>query len=117
MTYQESPHKHQSHFLHFLPPDYVALKVSGEERKFGVITLENEVLSVVYQTLVPAFGGYLAREPIYGSPKYCANATKNHRKHLKRYKSMPHLVFFSSSEAAEMAGFRRCKKCITEKNA
>jgi hypothetical protein len=114
MTYKEHRHKHQSEILSFLPSDYEALKREGDEKKYGVITLENEALSVVYQTLAPALGGYLADEPIYGNPKYCPNATRNHRKHLKQYGTMPHLVFFASTEAAELAGFRRCQSCKTD---
>jgi hypothetical protein len=111
MTYTETEHSHQSKSLKFLPEDYVPFQRTDEgERVYGVIVIADGEYGVDYQNELPVFGGYLARESFYGSPKYCANATRHHRKHLAEYGEMPHLVFFNSAEVAEELGFCRCSK-------
>lgn len=114
MTYKDTPHPHQSEYLSFLPPDYLPLSLAYGVLRFGVITLLRDVLYVAYQETLPQFGGYIAKESIYGNPQYCPNATKQHKKHMDLYGVMPHLVFFDSSEAAVTAGFRACQRCLGE---
>jgi hypothetical protein len=114
VTYKDHIHPHQSEFLPFLPADYVPIEVAPPILRFGVITFVEHVLSVVYQDQLPLFGGYIAEESIYGNAKYCPNATLQHKKHQEQYGFMPHLVFFASKDAAEAAGFRRCRRCVAE---
>lgn len=114
VSYKENPHFHQSTVLEFLSPDYVPLaKNEGGDFIYGVIGFKNGWF-VSYQSQKPEFGGYLSvKENIYGSPTYCPNATRNHKKHLQIYGALPHLVYFDSEETAVKAGFRRCKVCKT----
>lgn len=113
MTFKENPHPNQSESLPFLPQDYQPLKIDKKgNKKFGVISLINKELKIVYQKDIPSFGGYISREEnVYGSPTYCPNATHYHRKHMEIYGEMPHLVFFDSEKTAKKVGFRKCKVC------
>lgn len=112
MTYKEYPHPHQSDLISCIPEDYVPLTETGEgEKTYGVVTWNGSSFDVSYRNELPAFGGYIARESVYGNPTYCPNATKQHKKHLETYGSMPHLVFFGDEESAIQAGFRRCLRC------
>lgn len=109
---KEANHFHQSDKLTFLDSDYVPYsKDNGGLRTYGVISFIDGEWVVNYTHEIPQFGGYIAKESIYGNPEYCPNATRQHRIHRAEYGSMPHLVFFDSSESAEQAGFRRCKRC------
>lgn len=113
MTYKESPHRHQSELLDFLPNNYNPYKKVDGVRIFGVLFLENGIVSVKYQNETPLFGGYISdKENIYGNSTFCRNATRNHIKHLRLYGEMPHLVFFETEETAKKAGFRKCKVCL-----
>lgn len=113
MTYKESPHPHQSDMLDFIPEDYIAYaKDEAGNKTYGVLSWSGSDFTVTYQHQLPAFGGYLAQESIYGSPTYCPNATKQHKKHLETYGNMPHLVYFDSEESAVQAGFRKCQRCM-----
>lgn len=113
MSYTEANHPHQSDTLRFLSPDYVPYAVDDKGKKtWGVISFKDGKWEVSCQNEVPAYGGYIARESIYGNPTYCPNATFNHRKHLALYGTMSHLVFFDSEESAVNAGFRPCKRCL-----
>lgn len=113
MSYVENQHPHQSEILTFLSPNYSPVKIDVRGRRvFGVIKYIEGEWKINYQKSLPAFGGYISSEEnIFGSPTYCPNATKHHKKHLEIYGTMPHLVFFDSEESAKKAGFRKCKVC------
>lgn len=109
---KEINHFHQSEKLTFLDSNYLPYQIDTVGVAiYGVISFVDNEWVVVYTNDKPAYGGYIARESIYGNPDYCPNATKQHRLHLKENGSMPHLVFFDSATSAEQAGFRRCKRC------
>jgi len=113
MTYKESPHRHQSESLDFLPSDYIPYKKVDKIGIYGVLYFENGTVNVKYQKEIPQFGGYISdRENIYGNATFCRNATRNHLKHLKLYGTMPHLVFFENEKSAKKSGFRKCKVCL-----
>ncbi len=113
MSYKERPHPHQSSVLEFLPENYSPVRIDKKERLFGVISFCAGEWKIIYQKEVPAFGGYISSEEnLYGSPTYCPNATRHHKKHLELYGTMPHLVFFDSEKTAKKAGFRKCKVCL-----
>lgn len=112
MSFKENPHFHQSDLLQFLPIDYTPLtKGVNGETIYGVLTF-TDGWKVKYQKQKPQFGGYLSKkESIYGNTSYCPNATRNHKKHLKQFGSMPHLVYFDSEKTALKANFRKCQVC------
>lgn len=109
---KETNHFHQSEKLSFLDSEYVPYTKDAEGRKiYSVICFIDGKWLVKTTVNKPAYGGYIAREPLYGSSDYCPNATRQHRIHLAEYGFTPHLVFFDSAKTAEQAGFRRCKVC------
>ena len=115
MSYPEGTHPHQSDLLPGVPPDYIPYQSVTEtgQKLYGVITYIVSQIVILYTSEIPAYGGYIARDSLYGSSSYCPNATRHHRRHRAQYGSMPHLVFFDTQETAESLGFRPCKRCLT----
>lgn len=108
MTYKERPHPKQPELLGIIPEGYAPFK----DGLYGVVCYGNGDFNIVYQSDKPAFGGYIAKESIYGDPDYCPNATRHHKKHYKKFGTMPHLVFFDNEQTAQQAGFRACRRCL-----
>lgn len=113
MTYPERNHPTADHLLSILPKGYEPhVHHENGTKAYGVLLFIDGKWKVKYQTELPSLGGYIAKESIYGSPTYCPNATRHHKRHLKLYGFMPHLIYFADEETAVKAGFRKCKKCI-----
>ncbi len=109
---KEANHFHQSEKLVFLDSTYLPYQKNEKGLVvYGVISFVENEWFVEYTEDKPSWGGYIARESIYGNPEYCPNATRQHRIHLVEYGSTPHLVYFDNAVSAEEAGFRRCKRC------